>query len=119
MLLPFQYHNFDKKEMLITNKQYAPLLFSSAGLKSSTASFLASGISALLMFLVTIPAFLFADRWGRRIPTVVGGITQMICMFIIGSLYAAGAVHGDHGAARWVVIAMIYIFAIVFVLLGR
>lgn len=38
----------------------------------------------------------------------------MMCMFIIGSLYAAGAVHGDHGPARWVVIAMIYIFAIVF-----
>lgn len=38
----------------------------------------------------------------------------MTCMFIIGSLYAAGAVHGDHGAARWVVIVMIYIFAIVF-----
>jgi Sugar (and other) transporter len=35
-------------------------------------------------------------------------------MFIMGSLYAAGAVHADRGAARWVVIVMIYLFALVF-----
>jgi hypothetical protein len=35
-------------------------------------------------------------------------------MFIMGSLYAAGAVHADHGAARWVVIVMIYLFALIF-----
>ena len=32
----------------------------------------------------------------------------------MGSLYAAGAVHADHGAARWVVIVMIYLFALIF-----
>ena len=32
----------------------------------------------------------------------------------MGSLYAAGAVHADHGAARWVVIVMIFLFALVF-----
>jgi hypothetical protein len=35
-------------------------------------------------------------------------------MLIIGSLYAAGAVHADHGAARWVVIILIYLFALAF-----
>jgi hypothetical protein len=35
-------------------------------------------------------------------------------MFIMGSLYAAGAVHAESGAARWVVIVMIYLFTLVF-----
>ncbi|KUJ18944.1 general substrate transporter [Mollisia scopiformis] len=93
---------------------YAPLLFSRAGLASSTAAFLASGISALLIFLVTIPAFLFADSWGRKTSAVFGGLVQVGCMFVIGSLYAAGVVKGGEGAARWVVIAAIYIFALGF-----
>lgn len=35
-------------------------------------------------------------------------------MFLIGSLYAANAVHGTSGAGRWVVIVSIYIFAVIF-----
>ena len=66
------------------------------------------------MLFITIPAFLFPDRWGRSTSAIVGGATQVVCMFVMGSLYAAGAVHGDRGAARWVVIVMIYIFAIIF-----
>lgn len=93
------------------NGQYAPLLFQSAGLKSSTASFFASGISALLIFLVTIPAFLLADRWGRKTSTIVGGILQAGCMITMGSIYASGK---GAGPARWVVVVMIYMFAVVF-----
>jgi MFS family permease len=101
---------FSSKLNKTDNDQYAPLLFQSAGLKSSTASF-ASGISALLMFLVTIPAFLLADRWGRKISTIVGGILQAGCMLIMGSIYAAGK---GSGPARWVVVVMIYMFAVIF-----
>ncbi|KAJ8608224.1 hypothetical protein MRB53_039755 [Persea americana] len=93
---------------------YAPLLFQSAGLSSSTSSFLASGLSALLMLLITIPAFLYADRWGRRTSALTGGIVISTTMLLIGSLYAADAVHGDRGAGRWVVIVLIYIFALAF-----
>lgn len=93
---------------------YAPLLFASAGLSSSTASFLASGISALLILLVTIPAFLLADRWGRSTSTIFGGLVQAACMFTMGALYASGSVHSDRGAGRWVVIVLIYVFAMVF-----
>ncbi|KAK0113587.1 hypothetical protein ONS96_014443 [Cadophora gregata f. sp. sojae] len=93
---------------------YAPLLFASAGLSSSTASFLASGISALLILLVTIPAFLLADRWGRATSTIFGGLVQAACMFVMGALYASGSVHSDRGTARWVVVVLIYVFAMVF-----
>lgn len=93
---------------------YAPLLFQSAGLTSSTASFLASGISALLMTLVTVPAFLLADRWGRRTSTLAGGVLLSATMLLIGALYAAGAVHPAAGPARWLVVALIYAFALTY-----
>ena len=35
-------------------------------------------------------------------------------MAIMGTLYASKSVHSSSGAGRWVVILMIYIFAIVY-----
>ncbi|KAL9112410.1 MAG: hypothetical protein Q9227_003252 [Pyrenula ochraceoflavens] len=92
---------------------YAPLLFQQAGLTSSSASFFASGISGLLIFLFSIPALLFADRWGRRTCTIIGGLILTVTMLLIGSLYAGEVVH-SHGAARWVVIVSIYIYSVGF-----
>ncbi|KAK9788909.1 hypothetical protein SCARD494_09425 [Seiridium cardinale] len=93
---------------------YAPILLQQAGISSSQASFLASGVSALLIMAVTIPATLFADRWGRKTSTLVGGTLIFVLMLLMGSLYATGEVHADHGAGRWVVIVSIYLFAVVF-----
>lgn len=91
--------------------KYAPLLFQQAGLSSSNASFLASGVSAILIFVASIPAFLLADRWGRRASTIYGGVLVTTTMALIGSLYASNSVHKSTGPARWVVIVSIYIFA--------
>ena len=93
---------------------YAPLLFRQAGLSSEQASFLASGVSALVILGVTIPASILADHWGRRPSTIFGGAGLATCMLIIGSLYASNSVHGDSGAGRWVVIVTIYLFAVVY-----
>ncbi|KEY71650.1 hypothetical protein S7711_10036 [Stachybotrys chartarum IBT 7711] len=93
---------------------YAPLLFRQAGLASEEATFLASGVSALVIMVVTIPATIFADSWGRRTSTLVGGVGITFAMFLIGSMYATNQVHPDTGAGRWVVIVSIYIFAVVF-----
>ncbi|KAB2574522.1 High-affinity glucose transporter ght2 [Lasiodiplodia theobromae] len=93
---------------------YAPLLFTQAGLSSEQASFLASGVSALVIFGTTIPATFFSDHWGRRPSTIYGGLGLAGTMVLIGSLYASNSVHGDHGAARWVVMVSIYVFAIIF-----
>lgn len=93
---------------------YAPLLFEAAGLTSSQASFLASGVSALAIFAVTIPAILLADRWGRRSSTIYGGIGLFLTMFLIGTLYASNSVHANYGAGRWIVIILIYLFAVIF-----
>lgn len=92
---------------------YAPTLFLNAGLSSSKASFLASGVSALLIFATTIPAFLLADHWNRRTNILTGGSIQAMCMIIIGALYASGQV-SPGSAGAWTVIVLIYVFTIGF-----
>lgn len=42
---------------------YAPVLFTQAGLSSTNASFLASGVSGLLNVVVTIIAQFYTDKW--------------------------------------------------------
>ena len=66
------------------------------------------------MLVFSIPATLFADKWGRRTSAISGGIILSGSMFLVGSLYAAQAVH-SYGAARWVVIVSVFIFAIGYV----
>ncbi|KAI1425941.1 general substrate transporter [Xylaria sp. FL1777] len=92
---------------------YAPMLFKQAGLSSDDASFLASGVSGILMLAISIPGFLLADKWGRRTSAIIGGVILSSCMFLIGSLYAAGAVHPT-GAARWVVIVSVFAFSLTY-----
>jgi len=92
---------------------YAPILFAQAGLSSSTSSFLASGVSAILMLAVSIPAFLLTDKWGRRTSTISGGLALSSIMFLMGILYAAGVVH-PYGPARWVAIVAVFAFALTF-----
>lgn len=67
-----------------------------------------------MIFCVTIPGLIYADKWGRRGSVIYGGIGLGIVMFLIGGLYAGNAVHGSFGAGRWVVIVSIYIFAVIY-----
>jgi hypothetical protein len=96
------------------HSQYAPILFQQAGLASNESKFLASGVSALVIFAVTIPATIWADKWGRRANTIFGGIGMASVMFLMGGLYAGNAVHASEGAGRWIVIVSIYLFAAMF-----
>lgn len=93
---------------------YAPTIFRQAGLRSTQASFFASGISALVMLIITVPATLMCDMWGRTTSSLVGGSLTFFLMLLIGSLYAAGKVDAHHGVARWVVIVSVYLWACVF-----
>jgi len=92
---------------------YAPTLFAQAGLPSQSASFLASGVSAILMLAITIPAFLLADSMGRRTSVLSGGCGLSFCMLVIGALYASNSVHAT-GAIRWIVVVLIFAFALIF-----
>ena len=91
---------------------YAPIVFQHAGITSQKSSFLASGVTAIVIVVVTIPATLKADSWSRRMQTMVGGCLISGCLFLNGILFASGAVHQNSGAARWVVIVTIYAYVI-------
>ncbi|KAH8706026.1 general substrate transporter [Talaromyces proteolyticus] len=93
---------------------YAPLLFQQAGLSSSQASFFASGVSAILICLTSIPALLMTDKIGRRASTLYGRLLLAVILTIIGSLYASKAVHQSSGPGPWVVIVCIYLFSITY-----
>ena len=67
------------------------------------------------MLAISIPASLYADSWGRRTSVITGGVGLSSCMFVIGSLYASEGVHADSGAGRWVVIILIFAFALIYV----
>lgn len=50
-----------KDSAIVNLHSTPPILFAQAGLYSGEASFLASGVSAILMNAISIPAFLYAD----------------------------------------------------------
>ncbi|KAI6144238.1 general substrate transporter [Pisolithus tinctorius] len=95
---------------------YAPILFAQAGFPSQRASFLASGVSGIVNLLCTIPAQLWVDKWGRKIPLIGGGMAMSVCYLGIGTLYAIygekvnGEIRINGKAPQWAVIALIYIF---------
>lgn len=92
---------------------FAPLIFQQAGLDSRNASFLASGITGIVLVVVTIPAQLYLmDRWGRRPSIIWGGLSMGLCMLVIGSLYASGG--SKTTAGKWTIISLIYLFTIAF-----
>ena len=91
---------------------YAPVVFQHAGISSQKASFLASGVTAIVIVVVTIPATLKADSWTRRMQTMLGGCLISGCLLLIAILYASGAVHQDSGPARWVAVVTIYLYVI-------
>lgn len=65
------------------------------------------------MLAVSIPAFMLADKWDRRTSAITGGVCLSGIMILMGSLYAAGAVHPT-GVARWVVVVSVFMFGMVF-----
>ncbi len=109
--------------------QYAPVLFSQAGLSGTTSSFVASGVSGLINVVFTFGCQFFTDTCkllqsnercslnpsntgGRRPSMIRGGSVIALSMLTIGSLYASGA--SDTAVGRWSIIVLIYVFVIGF-----
>ncbi|KAG9549700.1 general substrate transporter, partial [Aureobasidium melanogenum] len=92
---------------------YAPTLFSQAGINAATSSFLASGLSAILILAISVPALLLADKVSRRSSIIVGGCILTFCMFTIGSLYASNSVTPQN-PARWLVIILVFVFGLAY-----
>lgn len=99
---------------------YAPVVFASI-FNSQSASFLASGVSGIVLVISTVPAQIWMDRWGRRLPMILGGAVMALCFFLIGIMFAK---YGEqekaedgtsniiltNKAVKGLVVAMIYLF---------
>ncbi|KAF7335303.1 MFS sugar [Mycena sanguinolenta] len=92
---------------------YAPVLFQQAGLSSTSASFLASGVSGIVMVVLTAGSLFFQDRWARRPQMISGGSVIAGCMLLMGILYASDAAQTQAGGRT--LIALIYIFIAAFI----
>ncbi|KAG0295557.1 hypothetical protein BGZ96_011507 [Linnemannia gamsii] len=65
---------------------YIVYIFQGAGLIGQDANLQASSIQYVLNVLMTIPAILFIDRWGRRPVLLIGSIFMALWLFLIGGL---------------------------------
>ena len=93
-----------------------------AGL-TTDANLLASSIQYVINVVMTVPALLFIDRWGRRMPLLIGALLMMTWLFANGGIlasygqYTPDGVNGQKeasmivtGAASKAVIACSYLF---------
>lgn len=97
---------------------YAPFIFKSLQLAGNTTSLLASGVVGVVMFLATIPAVLYLDRWGRKPTLISGAILMGLCHFIvagiIGQYQNQWQTKPGGTSAGWAAVVFIWIFAIAF-----
>jgi MFS family permease len=84
---------------------YAPNIFQSLGLTSSTISLLATGVIGVINVATTIPAICYIDRVGRK-PLMIAGSTGMcLSHLVIGIIVATcSSDWSKHVAAGWVAV---------------
>jgi sugar porter (SP) family MFS transporter len=94
---------------------YAPTIFKNLGLDSNAVSLLATGVVGIAMFIATIPAVMWIDRWGRKPTLVIGAIGMATCHIIIAVITAKNQ-HDwpSHKAAGWAAVVMVWLFVVHF-----
>ncbi|KAI1463266.1 general substrate transporter [Daldinia caldariorum] len=94
---------------------YAPSIFTSLGMSSTTTSLLATGVVGIAMFIFTVPAVLYIDRVGRKPVLTIGAIGMATCHIIIAVIVAKNADRwASQAAAGWAAAAMVWLFVIHF-----
>jgi len=94
---------------------YAPSIFQSLGLTGDTVSLLATGVVGIVMFIATIPAVLYIDKWGRKPILISGAFIMATCHIIVAILTSQFRDSWEtHVAAGWVACVFVWIFSIAF-----
>ncbi|CAO3629076.1 unnamed protein product [Cunninghamella echinulata] len=106
---------------------YVVLLFQQAKIGDDQSSTLiASGVSYVINVVMTVPAIIFVDKWGRRPTMIIGAFCMSACLWIVGGLLQTGTWSIDNDPShqtygKWVVdlhnehtanavVAFIYLF---------
>ncbi|PGG97672.1 hypothetical protein AJ79_09131 [Helicocarpus griseus UAMH5409] len=67
---------------------YITYVFGMAGLTEDTLM-ISSSIQYVINVVMTVPALLWVDRWGRRMPLLIGAFFMMLWLFINAGLLAS------------------------------
>ncbi|THW75977.1 putative MFS monosaccharide transporter [Aureobasidium pullulans] len=90
---------------------YAPFIFKNFGFQGNTLALLATGVVGVIEFLLTIPAVLYVDKFGRKSILLAGAIGMGACHFIVAGLVGTYENSwASHVAAGWVCIVAVWIF---------
>lgn len=88
---------------------YAPIIFQSLGLTSTSTSLLASGVIGIINVATTIPAIYYIDKVGRKPLMMAGAAGMSICELVIGIIVATcGHDWKEHSAAGWTAVGKLY-----------
>ncbi|OCL03960.1 general substrate transporter [Glonium stellatum] len=94
---------------------YAPKIFNGLGLSSNAVSLLATGVVGIAMFIATIPAVMYVDKWGRKPVLIWGAIGMGTCHIIIAVITAKNQYQWPtHQSAGWAAVVMVWLFVIHF-----
>ncbi|GAA6001434.1 hypothetical protein JCM10207_006665 [Rhodosporidiobolus poonsookiae] len=88
---------------------FAPLLFQQAGLDPSTSSFIASGVTGLVLVACCMIGYTYIHKVGRRTIWLNGGTAVATCLYVLGALYATGGAGTPVG--KWMCLVFIELFA--------
>ncbi|KAK5122853.1 hypothetical protein LTR85_003768 [Meristemomyces frigidus] len=90
---------------------YAPIIFQSLGLTSTTSSLLATGITGVINVIVTVPAILIIDRVGRRPLALASSTGMCICQIVVGIIVATCSHDWKaNAAAGWVAVVFVWLY---------
>ncbi|KAF7720720.1 hypothetical protein EC973_006241, partial [Apophysomyces ossiformis] len=105
---------------------YVVYLFEQAGVgNSQEATLLSSGVSYVVNVVMTVPAILFVDKWGRRPTMIVGALTMSVFLWVVGGVLKTGSWYVDPNDSKWKVhldnptkangvVACVYLFVAAF-----
>ncbi|ORX43072.1 general substrate transporter [Hesseltinella vesiculosa] len=107
---------------------YVVLMFKQAGIGGGgqSTTLIASGVNYVVNVVMTVPAILFVDKWGRRPTLIAGAFFMSLFLWLVGGLMKTGDWYIDDNPANttfgeWVVkfdndakvnaiAAMVYLF---------
>ncbi|KAF8947867.1 hypothetical protein BGZ47_007535 [Haplosporangium gracile] len=85
---------------------YIVFIFQGAGITGQNATLQASSIQYVLNVVMTIPAILFIDRWGRRPVLLIGSTFMALWLFLIGGLmgrFGGPTTSADNKTTTWAI----------------
>ncbi|KAF9586650.1 hypothetical protein BGW38_000024 [Lunasporangiospora selenospora] len=86
---------------------YIVYIFQGAGLTGQNVNLQASSIQYVLNVVMTVPAILFIDKWGRRPVLLIGSTMMALWLFLIGGLmgrYGSALAFEGNDTTTWAIV---------------